>query len=151
MFSKRREDFPTLRAESPPAYLDNACMTLRPDSVIDAIKTYYEQHPGCGGRSVHRYATTVSRKMAGTRRKMAELFNAPNTEEIVFTKNATHSLNQVAKGLSWQKGAVVLTTDREHNSNLVPWLQLEEEFGIDHRIVRSNDDNTFNMENFEKV
>tara|TARA_B100001540_G_scaffold31191_2_gene27166 strand:+ start:994 stop:2208 length:1215 start_codon:yes stop_codon:yes gene_type:complete len=151
MFSKRREDFPTLRAESPPAYLDNACMTLRPDSVIDAIKTYYEQHPGCGGRSVHRYATTVSRKMAGTRRKMAELFNAPNTEEIVFTKNATHSLNQVAKGLSWQKGDVVLTTDREHNSNLVPWLQLEEEFGIDHRIVRSNDDNTFNMENFEKA
>jgi len=151
MFSKRRDDFPTLRAESPPAYLDNACMTLRPDSVIDAIKTYYEQHPGCGGRSVHRYATTVSRKMAGTRRKMAELFNAPNTEEIIFTKNATHSLNQVAKGLSWQKGDVVLTTDREHNSNLVPWLQLEEEFGIDHRIVRSNDDNTFNMENFEKA
>ena len=151
MFSKRRDDFPTLRAESPPAYLDNACMTLRPDSVIDAIKTYYEQHPGCGGRSVHRYATTVSRKMAGTRRKMAELFNAPNTEEIIFTKNATHSLNQVAKGLSWQKGDVVLTTDREHNSNLVPWLQLEEELGIDHRIVRSNDDNTFNMENFEKA
>ena len=151
MFRKRREDFPTLRAESPPAYLDNACMTLRPDSVIDAIKTYYEQYPGCGGRSVHRYATTVSRKMAGTRRKMAELFNAPNTEEIVFTKNATHSLNQVAKGLSWQKGDVVLTTDREHNSNLVPWLQLEEELGIDHRIVRSNDDNTFNMETFEKA
>ena len=60
-------------------------------------------------------------------------------------------LNQVAKGLSWNKGDVVLTTDREHNSNLVPWLQLEEEQGIDHRVVKSNDDNTFNLENFENA
>jgi len=149
MFNHLREDFPTLRAESPPAYLDNACMTLRPDTVIDAIRSYYEETPGCGGRSVHRYATAVTRKMAGTRRKLGELFNAPQTNEIVFTKNATHSLNQVAKGLSWEKGDIVLTTDREHNSNLVPWLQLEDEFGIDHRVIKSNSDNTFNMETFE--
>jgi cysteine desulfurase/selenocysteine lyase len=71
--------------------------------------------------------------------------------EIVFTRNATHSLNQVAKGLEWNKGDVVLTTDREHNSNLVPWLQLEQEQGIDHRVVRSNQDNTFNLESFEEA
>jgi len=87
--------------------------------------------------------------MAATRRKLAELFNAPQTGEMIFTKNATHSLNQVAKGLRWSKGDVVLTTDREHNSNLVPWLQLEEEQGIDHRVIRSNSDNTFDMEAFE--
>jgi cysteine desulfurase/selenocysteine lyase len=79
------------------------------------------------------------------------MFNANSSDEIIFTKNATHSLNQVAKGLSWNKGDVVLTTDREHNSNLVPWLQLEQEQGIDHRVVRSNSDNTFNMEAFEKA
>ncbi len=149
MFENLRSDFPTLRGENNPIYLDNACMTLRPDSVIDAIRSYYEESPGCGGRSVHRYATTVSRKMASCRRKMAELFNAPDHREIIFTKNATHSLNQVAKGLTWNKGDVVLTTDREHNSNLVPWLQLEQEVGIDHRVVRSKDDNTFDMEAFE--
>lgn len=149
MFRERRNDFPTLREETPPAYLDNACMTLRPQSVVDAIQSYYEVSPGCGGRSVHRYATTVSRRMAATRRKLAELFNAPQTGEMIFTKNATHSLNQVAKGLKWSKGDVVLTTDREHNSNLVPWLQLEEEQGIDHRVIRSNSDNTFDMEAFE--
>ena len=149
MFRERRNDFPTLREETPPAYLDNACMTLRPQSVVDAIQSYYEVSPGCGGRSVHRYATTVSRRMAATRRKLAELFNAPQTGEMIFTKNATHSLNQVAKGLRWSKGDVVLTTDREHNSNLVPWLQLEEEQGIDHRVIRSNSDNTFDMEAFE--
>lgn len=151
MFSQFRQDFPTLDTENPPVYLDNACMTLRPKPVIEAIKSYYEQSPGCGGRSVHRYATTVSRKMMDCRKKMAELFNARESNEIIFTKNATHSLNQVAKGLSWEKGDVVLTTDREHNSNLVPWLQLEEEQGIDHRVIKSNDDNTFNLENFENA
>jgi cysteine desulfurase / selenocysteine lyase len=151
MFKDKREDFPTLCGENPPVYLDNACMTLRPKSVIDAIRSYYEESPGCGGRSVHRYATTVSRKMVSCRSKMSKMFNANSSDEIIFTKNATHSLNQVAKGLSWNKGDVVLTTDREHNSNLVPWLQLEQEQGIDHRVVRSNSDNTFNMEAFEKA
>ena len=151
MFSNLRQDFPTLEGENPPVYLDNACMTLRPKPVIEAIRSYYEESPGCGGRSVHRYATTVSRKMMSCRKKMADVFNANESNEIIFTKNATHSLNQVAKGLSWNKGDVVLTTDREHNSNLVPWLQLEEEQGIDHRVVKSNDDNTFNLENFENA
>ena len=108
MFSKLRQDFPTLNGDNPPVYLDNACMTLRPNSVIEAIRSYYEESPGCGGRSVHRYATTVSRKMMNCRKKMAELFNANESNEIIFTKNATHSLNQVAKGLSWNKGDVVL-------------------------------------------
>ena len=149
MFSKYRSDFPTLNREKPPVYLDNACMTLRPYPVIEAIRSYYEDSPGCGGRSVHRYATIVSRKMSECRKKISELFNANNSNEIIFTKNATHSLNQVAKGLSWEKGDIILTTDREHNSNLVPWLQLEEEQGVDHRVVKSNEDNTFNIEAFE--
>lgn len=149
MFSKYRSDFPTLNREKPPVYLDNACMTLRPYPVIEAIRSYYEDSPGCGGRSVHRYATIVSRKMSECRKKISELFSANNSNEIIFTKNATHSLNQVAKGLSWEKGDVILTTDREHNSNLVPWLQLEEEQGVDHRVVKSNEDNTFNIEAFE--
>jgi cysteine desulfurase/selenocysteine lyase len=151
MFQEKREDFPTLCGENPPVYLDNACMTLRPKPVIDAIRSYYEESPGCAGRSVHRYATTVSRKVVNCRSKMSKMFNANSPDEIIFTKNATHSLNQVAKGLSWNKGDVVLTTDRENNSNLVPWLQLEQEQGIDHRVVRSNTDNTFDIEAFEEA
>ena len=53
--------------------------------------------------------------------------------------------------MSWQEGDVVITGDREHNSNLVPWLQLKEEFGIEHYVCKSNEDNTFNMENFENL
>ena len=149
MFADKREDFPTLCADNPPAYLDNACMTLRPRPVIEAVRSYYEVTPGCGGRSAHRYAIEVSRKMSNCRNKLGKMFNVRETGEMIFTKNATHSLNQVAKGLSWEKGDIVLTTDREHNSNLVPWLQLEQEQGIDHRGVRSRPDNTFDLEAFE--
>ncbi len=149
MLANTRNDFPTLRAEKPPAYLDNACMTLRPDSVIAAIDDYYRINPSCGGRSVHRYATKVSRQVVNCRQRIADFFNAPNADEVIFTGNATHSLNQVAKGLSWEKGDIILTSDREHNSNLVPWLQLEKEQGVDHRVVKSNPDNTFDLEAFE--
>ena len=149
MFNQNRNDFPTLQGENPPAYLDNACVTLKPQSVIDSIQRYYTEVPGCGGRSVHRYGTTVSKAVSDARTKLAKFLNAPSANEIVFTRNATHSINQIAHGMTWEKGDVVLTTDREHNSNLVPWLQLEQEQGIDHRVVPSHPDNTFDLEAFE--
>jgi cysteine desulfurase/selenocysteine lyase len=149
MFNRNREDFPTLRGEQAPAYLDNACVTLKPQSVIDAITRYYTETPGCGGRSVHRFGTAVSKSVSEARTKLGSFLNASSPNEIVFTRNATHSINQIAHGMKWSKGDIVLTTDREHNSNLVPWLQLEQEQGIDHRVVASHEDNTFDMEAFE--
>jgi len=149
MFERCRDDFPTLQDDTAPAYLDNACVTLKPQSVIDAITNYYTQTPGCGGRSVHRYGTAVSKAVNDSRSKLAAFINAEATDEVVFTRNATHSINQIAHGLAWERGDVVLTSDREHNSNLVPWLQLEQEQGIDHRVVKSHEDNTFDLEAFE--
>ena len=151
MIERCREDFPTLQGDNPPAYLDNACVTLKPKSVIDAITDYYTQTPGCGGRSVHRYGTKVSKTVADARKKLGAFLNAEQTNEVVFTRNATHSINQIAHGLQWSKGDVVLTSDREHNSNLVPWLQLEQEQGIDHRVVPSHEDNSFDLEAFEAM
>lgn len=148
-FSHLRSDFPTLCQDKPPAYLDNACVTLKPQQVIDSISDYYSKYPGCGGRSVHRYGTQVSRLVQQSRKTVADFINANSPNEMIFTRNATHSLNQIAKGLSWEKGDVIITGDREHNSNLVPWIQLKQEFGIEHRVVKSNPDNSFNMENFE--
>ena len=147
----RREDFPLLRDEGAPAYLDNACVTLKPDAVIDAVNEYYTMRPACGGRSVHRLGTSVSRTIATTRRLMAEHIGAQDTREVSFMKNATHALNQVAQGLSWNKGDVVLTTDKEHNSNLVPWLELERTHGVDHRVLPSTEENTFDLEGFEST
>lgn len=145
----RREDFPLLRDDAAPAYLDNACVTLKPDAVIEAVNEYYTMRPACGGRSVHRLGTSVSRTIAASRRLMADHIGCRNAEEVAFMKNATHALNQVAKGLSWDKGDVVLTTDKEHNSNLVPWLELERSHGVDHRVLPSTPENTFDLEGFE--
>lgn len=147
---RTREDFPLFRQENPPAYLDNACVTLKPDSVIQTINEYYTMYPGCAGRSVHRFGTKVSLGASKARRTLASYINSPNVNQVVWTRNATHSLNQIAKGLTWNKGDVILTTDREHNSNLVPWIQLEEEQGVDHRVIQSNEDNSFCLENFER-
>ena len=148
-FSHLRSDFPTLCQDNPPAYLDNACVTLKPQQVIDSISDYYTKYPGCGGRSVHRYGTQVSRLVQQSRKTVADFINANSPNEMIFTRNATHSLNQIAKGLSWEKDDIIKTGDREHNSNLVPWIQLKQEFGIEHRVVKSNPDNSFNMQNFE--
>lgn len=151
MFNHLREDFPTLRGENAPAYLDNACVTLKPDSVINSISDYYSMYPGCGGRSVHRYGTQVSRLVSEARNSIAKFINANSVSEVVFTRNTTHSINQIAKGMKWERGDVIITGDREHNSNLVPWLQLAEEQGIEHRVIESNPDNTFSVEKFEQL
>lgn len=148
---KIREDFPTLRGANPSAYLDNACVTLRPQVVVDSILEYYEKSPGCGGRSVHKYGTMVSKSIVESRKKLAAFIHSEDVNEVVFTRNATHALNQISKGLTWNKGDVVLTTDREHNSNLIPWQQLSEEQGVVHNVVPSNEDNTFDIEAFESM
>ncbi|MDG1525907.1 MAG: aminotransferase class V-fold PLP-dependent enzyme [Candidatus Thalassarchaeaceae archaeon] len=145
-----REFFPPLNEDGPPVYLDNACMTLRPNNVIKAVQDYYARNPSCAGRSVHRWGMAISQTVTRTRRKLAEHIGAKNAREVIFTPNATHSINQVAAGMSWNSGDVVITSDREHNSNLVPWLQLSSS-GVKLQTVKSHADNQFDLEAFEEV
>ncbi len=145
-----REMFPPLNEENPPVYLDNACMTLRPKCVIDAVQNYYARNPSCAGRSVHRWGMSISQTVSRTRRKLADHIGAKDAREVIFTPNATHSINQVAAGLNWNRGDVVITSDREHNSNLVPWLQ-QSTSGVDLQTVKSRSDNQFDLEAFEEA
>ncbi len=145
-----REMFPPLNEENPPVYLDNACMTLRPKCVIDAVQNYYARNPSCAGRSVHRWGMSISQTVSRTRRKLADHIGAKDAREVIFTPNATHSINQVAAGLNWKRGDVVITSDREHNSNLVPWLQRTAS-GVELQTVKSRSDNQFDLEAFEEA
>ncbi len=150
---KIREDFPILSNEingKPIIYLDNACMTLKPTQVIEAMNEYYYEHPACGGRSVHKFGTQVSIKCDRARKKVKKFLNADDSKEVIFTRNTTEGINLVARCYDFQKGDVVLTTDREHNSNMAPWHIMRELKGIKHEIVRSNPDNTFNMEAYQE-
>lgn len=148
--TKYRQDFAPLRVENPVAYLDNACTTLRPDSVVEAINSYYQKTPGCGGRSAHRWGTAVTGMVARSRRLVSDFINAQR-DEIVFTLNSTAGINQVARGIDWNKQDIVLTSDKEHNSNLIPWLQLQKLGQMNHQTFQSNDDNTFSIEAFEEA
>jgi cysteine desulfurase/selenocysteine lyase len=149
-----RSDFPVLRRKidgKPVIYLDSACMTLKPTQVIEAMNEYYHSFPACGGRSAHKLGVEVTMKYEESREKIRRFINAKKPGEVIFTKNTTESINLVARSLKLKKGDVVLISDKEHNSNLVPWQVQKKQKGVDLQLVRSNDDNTFNLELFEEL
>lgn len=147
-----RRDFPILQKSfpnGPLVYFDNACTTLRPRPVIEAVREYYEEFPVCGDRSLHRLGREVTLRVDASRQRVAQFFRAAQPEDVVFTKNATEALNLVAFGLPWKRGDVVVTTDKEHSSNWLPWLRLAETHGVRHLIVPSHPDGRFDWSAFE--
>ncbi|HRY76865.1 MAG TPA: aminotransferase class V-fold PLP-dependent enzyme [Candidatus Paceibacterota bacterium] len=151
---KIRQDFPLLKKflkGRPYIYFDNACMSLRPQSVLNAEKEYYEQESSCAGRSVHKLSEEVNHRVEQVRKLAARFINAKSEKEIIFTKNTTEGLNLVARGWSFNEGDKIFTTDKEHNSNLVPWLVLAKEKHLIHKIIPSKNNNVFDLETFKEL
>jgi len=144
--SKYRKDFPILNSDDSPVYLDSACMTLRPQAVIDAITDYYTNYPACGGRSVHKLSWQVTENFEMARDSLRRFMGAEKSSEIVFTKNATESMNIVANGLNLKQGDRVLTSDKEHNANVVPWHHLAKYKGIKYDVLPAKDNYYFDIE-----
>lgn len=145
-----RGDFPLFQRENPPVYLDTACMALKPRQVLEAVEEYYKEYPGCHGRSLHTLAMKVTEKVSESREKVAKMLGAEENE-IVFTKNSTEALNLLAYALRLERGKVILGTDKEHNSNLVPWLYKAGREGLNYRAVPSGEDGAFSMDNFREM
>lgn len=151
---KIRQDFPILQPEAgkkPIVYLDNACQSLRPKVVIEALQQYYIKYSACGGRSMHRLADAVTQEVDQSRSRLAKFLNAARKEEIVFMRNTTEAINLVAASLGLRSGDGVLISDKEHNSNLIPWQKLVKNQGVQVKIVPSLPDNTFDMAAFERL
>lgn len=151
---KIRPDFPVLSKKwngKYPIYFDNACMTLKPRQVIEAMDEYYTEYPVCGGRSLHKLAKMVDEKVTESRDKFQKFLGAQRSEEIIFTRNTTEGINLISNSFDLKKGDIVMTTDREHNSNLIPWQVQAEKNGIRHVVVHSAPDNTFDIEKFEDI
>ena len=144
--SKYRKDFPLLNKEDSLVYLDSACMTLRPQEVIDSITEYYTEYPACGGRSVHKLSWQVTEKFEMARDSLRKFVGAEQPSEIVFTKNATEGMNIVANGLRLKQGDHVLTSDKEHNANVVPWHHLSKYNGISYDVLPPKDNYYFDTE-----
>lgn len=149
-----RKDFPVLAGggkKSPVAYLDNACMSLKPRAVIDAVNDYYVNFSSCGGRSVHALAEGVSRRVDEVRQSVAKFIGARRSEEIIFTRNTTEAINIVAQGFEFSSGDRILTSDKEHNSNFVPWQRAAQKSGAVHEVIPSHKDGTFDLAALEKM
>ena len=149
---KIRQDFPILQenlGNKPIVYLDNACQSLRPRPVIEAINQYYLKTSACSGRSMHKLAAEVTHEVDLARSAIAKYINAPKKDEIVFTKNTTEGINLVANSIALTQGDVVLISDKEHNSNLIPWQTLVKKKGITLKIVPSKEDNTFDLQAYD--
>lgn len=129
-----------LAGDDAPVYLDSACMTLKPRQVTAAVAHYMDELGACAGRSVHRLAGEVAEATTEARAKVAALAGvAP--ERLVWQPNTTTAINLVASGTAWAKDGsdVVMTTDREHNSNLVPWLRLHTTGRARHAVLPTGD------------
>ena len=149
-----RRDFPVLRARpegEPPAYLDSACMSLVPQAVLDAMTEYYVDFPGCAGRSLHRYAEEVGRRVERAREAFVGYLGAREASSVAFVRNATEAINVVAQGLPWEKGDRVIISDQEHNSNLVVWQRLARARGIKIDVWHLPDDGGYDAEGLERL
>lgn len=151
---KIRQDFPLLQENSgqkPIVYLDSACQSLRPRPVIEAVTQYYNKYPACGGRSLHKMGAEVSNRCDQARAAVAKFINAARKEEIVFLRNTTEGINLAANSLGLRAGDAVILSDKEHNSNLIPWQSLARRVGVVVKILPSRPDNTFDLEAFERL
>ncbi len=149
-----RNDFPALQRTikgKAPVYFDNACMTLRPQPVIDAMARYYREHPSCHRRSIHKFGKETTSAYEKSKKAVRKFINAKEADEIIFTRNATGGVNIVAHGLTFQAGDSILTTTLEHNSNFLPWQLVAKRAGAKLVPVPLTQELTFDMEAFQKA
>ena len=114
-------------------YFDNAATTQKPQSVIDVVSDFYHNFNSNVHRGMNPLADQATQLYEQARQTVADFINAKSTQEIVFTRNTTESINLVAKTYGrqfLQTGEIVVLSICEHHSNIVPWLQLKEEIGI---------------------
>ena len=152
-----RNDFPVLnrrvRDDKKLVYLDNAATTQNPNQVIDAITDYYQNHNSNIHRAVHALAEESTEAFEVTRDKIAKFLNIQNREEIVFVKGTTEAINLVA--YAWgrdnvKKEDIVVTTEYEHHSNIVPWQLLPQETGAELKYIDIDDNGELMLEQLDE-
>jgi cysteine desulfurase / selenocysteine lyase len=151
-----RKDFPVLQRQvhgRPLVYLDSAATSQKPQSVIDAMSRFYEEHNSNVHRGVHALAEEATEAYEAARGKVARFVGA-DPRAVVFTKNATEAFNLLA--YSWARtrlgaGDILLSTAMEHHANLVPWQLVQPEAGFDLRYVPLTEDGRLDMAAFDEI
>jgi cysteine desulfurase/selenocysteine lyase len=157
-----RKDFPVLdrlvHDGRKLVYLDNAATSQKPRQVLDALSAYYERHNSNVHRGVHTLAEEATALYEGARDKVAAFINAPSRDEVIFTKNASESLNLVANMLGWadepyrvDRDTEIVITEMEHHSNIVPWQLLSQRTGATLKWFGLTDDGRLDLSDIEQV
>lgn len=156
--AKIRADFPILQREVRPGvplvYLDSTATAQKPLAVIQAMDNYYRRANANIHRGVHTLAEEATALYEGAREKIAKFINAPASKQVVYTRNTTESINLVA--YSWARtnlkaGDLVILTEMEHHSNLVPWHILEMERGIRLEFIPVTETGLLDLDGYKKL
>jgi cysteine desulfurase/selenocysteine lyase len=153
---KIRADFPILSRQvngKPLVYFDNGATTQKPQVVIDAIATYYQEINANIHRGVHTLSQLATDAYEASRTKIQNHINAQFTHEVLFTSGTTHSVNLVANGFAslLKAGDEVLVSALEHHSNIVPWQMLCEKTGAVLRVIPMNEKGELVMTEFDQL
>lgn len=153
-----RSDFPILKREVHPdvqlVYLDSTATTQKPNQVIQAMDDYYQCYNANVHRGVHTLAEEATAAYENARKRVAEFIHAPTPKEIIFTRNTTESINLVAQ--AWgrtflNEDDLIILTEMEHHSNLVPWQILSAEKGIRLEFIPITTDGLLELDVFQKL
>lgn len=151
-----RKDFPQLQRKingEPIVYLDSSATSLKPRPVIDALTGYYTDYTANVFRGIYTTSEEATAAYEGARGKVAGFIAAPSPSEIVFTRNATESLNLLAAGIgkTLREGDEIVTTIMEHHSNFVPWQQRAVKKNIECRLWDLDGDGGLNLKELDKL
>lgn len=148
----RREDFPILNNREM-AYLDNGATTQKPKQVLETLKKFYENENANPHRGAYTLSIEATEVYENTRKKIAEFINAKNSEEIIFSKNATESLNLLAYSYGFdnlKENDEVVLSIMEHHSNIVPWQYVTKKTKSKLKYMYINDNFEFSKEEIEE-
>ena len=152
-----RSYFPILNQEingHPLVYLDSAATSQKPIQVIEAIDKYYKFNNANVHRGVHTLGNRATDDYEGAREKVRKFINAASTQEIIFTRGTTTSINTIASGYGRQnivEGDEIVITYMEHHSNIIPWQQLAKEKGAVLKYIDLEPDGTISLDTVRKV
>jgi cysteine desulfurase/selenocysteine lyase len=152
-----RRQFPILNREvkgKTLVYFDNAATAQKPQSVIDALISYYTQYNANVHRGIHTLAEEATLAMEKSRDAAQEFINAASREQIVFTKGTTEGINLVASTWGRQNiraGDEIIVSNLEHHSNIVPWQILIEEKGATLKVIPVNEKGELIIDEYKKL
>jgi cysteine desulfurase/selenocysteine lyase len=152
-----RQDFPILQQQingKPFSYLDSGATSQKPLAVIDAMNDYYRRYNANVHRGIYQISEKASEAYEHARKKVGRFINARSWREVVFTRNATESVNLVA--FSWGQDNVgpkdvIITSEMEHHANMVPWQQLAARTGATLKYIPVTEQGVLDLSAFEKM